>query len=147
VGLLINEGQGTDLVTEEKFKDFTVRYEYMLPEGGQNSGVYLRGRHEIQIAADSGSRPLRPGSNGGIYSIKAPSQFVSKPRGEWQKVEATIQGDKVTVILNGVKIHDQVEVTKATGGELDRDLDAPGPIMLQGDHGSVVFRNISIKTL
>ena len=148
-GMLVNEmpegGHGTDLVSEEKLKDFVVRYEYMIPKGA-NSGFYLRGRYEIQILDDHGSAPA-PGGNGGLYSVKAPSQNVSKPAGQWQQVEATLRGNRITVVLNGVKIHDNVEVTKPTGGQLDDNLDQPGPIMLQGDHGAVAFRNLRVKPL
>ena len=149
-GMLVNEiskdKHGTDLVSDEKFRDFTIRYEYMVPKGS-NSGLYLRGRHEIQILEDFGAAELRPGNNGGIYSIKAPPQNVSRKPGQWQEGEATIQGNRVTVFLNGVKIHDNVEVSKATGGHLDENLDQPGPIMLQGDHGAIAFRNIRIQEL
>ena len=61
--------------------------------------------------------------------------------------EATIIGDKITVVLNGVKIHDKVECRKGTGGQLDNNVDQPGPIFLQGDHGTVWFRNMRIKEL
>jgi hypothetical protein len=73
--------------------------------------------------------------------------MVSRMPGQWQSAQATIRGNKVSVILNGVKIHDEVEVPKATGGELDQNLNQPGPIMLQGDHGAVAFRNIRVKPL
>jgi len=149
-GMLVNEiakdQHGTDLVSNEKFRDFTVRCEFMVPKGS-NSGLYLRGRHEIQILEDFGVTDLKPGNNGGIYSIQAPPRNVSRRAGQWQEMEATIRGDRVSVTLNGVKIHDNVEVTKATGGELDRDLDQPGPILLQGDHGAIAFRNLRIKPL
>lgn len=137
---------GTDLVTEKKFKNFTVRYEYMVPDGS-NSGFYLRGRHEIQILGDYKSGKTSTGSNGAIYGFKAPDVFASKPGDEWQTVEATIIGNKITVILNGKKIHDNVECNRPTGGELDGKVNEPGPIMLQGDHGTVSFRNIRIKEL
>lgn len=150
IGNLVNTvpqgSHGTDLVTEEKFKDFVIRYEYMVPSNS-NSGLYLRGRYEIQITEDSGRKNTSPGGNGGIYNTAAPTEKVSRPAGQWQSVQATIRGNKVSVILNGVKIHDEVEVPKATGGELDQKLDEPGPIMLQGDHGAVAFRNIRIKPL
>ena len=55
--------------------------------------------------------------------------------------------DRVTVFLNGVKVHDRVEVKKATGSELDANVDQPGPILLQGDHGAVAFRHLRIKAL
>lgn len=137
---------GTDLVTEKKFWNFTVRYEYMTPENS-NSGFYLRGRHEIQILGDYKSGKATISGNGSIYNFKAPDQFVTKPSGEWQTVEATIIGNRITVIMNGVKIHDNVECTKATGSEIDNKVGEPGPIFLQGDHGTVSFRNIRIKEL
>jgi uncharacterized protein len=139
-------GHGSDLVSEEKFEDFVIRYEYMIPEKS-NSGLYLRGRYEIQIHDDYQSKEPKMGSNGAIYSVRPPSQFVSRPAGQWQQAEATIKGNRITVVLNGVKIQDNVEVTRATGGELDRNLDQPGPIMLQGDHGAIAFRNVRIKPL
>jgi len=137
---------GTDLISEKKFKNFIVKYEYMVPDGS-NSGFYLRGRYEIQILGDYKSGKTSKGSNGAIYAFKAPDVFASKPGNEWQTVEATLIGNKVTVILNGKKIHDNVEIPGPTGGELDRNVNEPGPIMLQGDHGVVAFRNIKIKEL
>jgi type 1 glutamine amidotransferase len=149
-GMLVNtvkEGKhGSDLVSEEKFKDFVIRYDYMVPSNS-NSGLYLRGRYEIQIAEDMARKKAAPGGNGGIYNTAAGTEFVSRPAGQWQTAQATIRGNKISVILNGVKIHDEVETSKATGGELDQKLDEPGPIMLQGDHGAVAFRNIRIKPL
>ena len=149
-GMLVNsikEGEhGTDLVSEESFWNFTVRFEYQVPKGS-NSGFYLRGRHEIQILEDARSRKRVNGGNGAIYSVKPVDTFVSRKAGEWQEAEVTIVGDRITVFLNGVKVHDQVEVKRATGGELDSNLDQPGPILLQGDHGAVAFRNLRIKPL
>ena len=149
-GMLVNtikQGEhGTDLVSTEKFKDFIIRYDYMVPSNS-NSGLYLRGRYEIQILEDSARKKAAPGSNGGIYNTAAGTEFVSRPAGQWQTAQAEIRGNNISVILNGVKIHDNVEVSKATGGELDQKLDEPGPIMLQGDHGAIAFRNIRIKVL
>ena len=137
---------GTDLVTEKKFWNFTVRYEYMTPENS-NSGFYLRGRHEIQILGDHKSGEATLTGNGSIYNFKAPDKFITKPSGEWQTAEATIIGNRITVIMNGVKIHDNVECNKATGSEIDNKVNEPGPLFLQGDHGTVSFRNIRIKEL
>ena len=137
---------GTDLVTDEKFWNFTVRYEYMVPDNS-NSGFYLRGRHELQIFGDYKKGVTAKGGNGAIYNFKAPDKFVSKPSNEWQTVEATIIGNTITVIQNGVKTHDQVECKVATGSEIDNKVDQPGPIFLQGDHGTVAFRNLRIKEL
>ena len=149
-GVLVNDApagkHGTDLVSEEKFGDFVLRYEYKIAKGA-NSGVYLRGRIEIQVLDDyERARPTK-GGNGAIYNTAPVAKFASKPADAWQTAEATIKGDKVTVILNGEKVHDNVTVDKATGGELDKNMDQPGPIMLQGDHGSISFRKIEIKEL
>jgi hypothetical protein len=143
----VNPGEhGTDLVTDKKFWNFTVKYQFMVPDNS-NSGFYLRGRHEIQILGDYKSGKTTLGGNGAIYNFKAPSEFASKPDGEWQTVEATMIGNKITVILNGKKVHENVECNKATGSEIDKNVNEPGPIFLQGDHGTVAFRNIEIKEL
>jgi len=143
----VNKGEhGTDLVTEQKFWNFTTRYEYRIPPGA-NSGFYLRGRHELQILDDFKRGMPTKNGNGSIYNFKAPDEFASKPAGEWNTVEATIIGNKISVTMNGKKIHDNVECDKATGSEIDNKINEPGPIFLQGDHGSVEFRKIEIKEL
>jgi hypothetical protein len=135
---------GTDLVTEKKFWNFTVKFEYLVPEGA-NSGFYLRGRHELQILGDAKSGKASKGGNGAIYNFKEPDKFASKEG--WQTCEATMIDNKITVTLNGVKIHDNVECNKATGSEIDNKVKEPGPIFLQGDHGTVSFRNLLIKEI
>jgi hypothetical protein len=137
---------GVDLVSDQKFWNFTVRYEYMVPDGS-NSGFYLRGRHEIQILGDFASGKPTITGNGAIYNHTAPSQFASKPGDQWQTVEATIIGNKITVTLNGVKIHDNVVCDRATGSELDKNVTEAGSFFLQGDHGAVSFRNLRVKEL
>ena len=144
---VVRQGEhGTDLVTDDKFWNFTVRYEYMVPDRS-NSGFYLRGRHELQILGDYEKGQTAKSGNGSIYNFKAPDKFVSKPSNEWQTVEATVLGNRITVLQNGVKIHDNVECKHATGSEIDKNVNQPGPIFLQGDHGTVFFRNIRIKEL
>ena len=145
-GMLVNAGGGTDLVSEEVFGDHIVRYEYLVPEGG-NSGFYLRGRYEIQVAGDYKSKKADIHGNGAVYGKILPSTFASLPAGQWQQVEATLIGDRVTVILNGVKIIDNARIEGVTGAALDDKVTEPGPILLQGDHGAVAFRNIRVKTL
>src|SRR2546423_5116726 len=122
--MLVNDASqqlGTDLVTVEKFKDFTIRYEYMIPKGA-NSGLYLRGRHEIQILDDYDKGQPSKSGNGAIYNQTPVSKFASRKAGEWQTVEATIKDNKITVILNGIKVHDRVESKAPTGGQLDGDV-------------------------
>jgi hypothetical protein len=149
-GILLNDlktgDHGVDLVTDAKFWNFTVRYEYSVPDGS-NSGFYLRGRHEIQILGDHKSGKPAKGGNGAIYQHTAPTSYAGKPGGEWQTVEATMIGDKVTVTLNGVKIHDNVTVERATGSELDTKVSEPGPFFIQGDHGRVSIRKVEVKEL
>ncbi len=143
----INKGDhGNDLVTDKKFQNFTVKYEFLVPDNS-NSGFYLRGRHEIQILGDFASGETSLGGNGALYNFKTADKFVSKPGDQWQTAEATMIGDKITVVLNGVKIHDNVECRKGTGSQLDDNVDQPGSIFLQGDHGTVWFRNMRIKEL
>jgi len=143
----IKKGEhGVDLLTEKKFRNFTVRFEYLVPDGS-NSGFYLRGRHEIQILGDYKSGKPSAGGNGGLYAFKAPDVFASLPGDQWQTCEATIIGNKITVVLNGKKIHDNVVCDKPTGGEVDNKVNEPGPILLQGDHGTVSFRHLRIKEL
>jgi hypothetical protein len=149
-GILINTSNkdlhGNDLITDDKFWNFTVKFEFMVPDKS-NSGFYLRGRHEIQILGDYARGTNSINGNGSIYNFKAPDKFVSKPGDQWQTAEASIIGNKISLTLNGVKVHDNVECTKATGSEIDNKIDQPGPIFLQGDHGNVSFRNIRIKEL
>jgi len=143
----IGKGEhGVDLVTDKKYWNFVVRYEFKVPDNS-NSGFYLRGRHELQVFGDYKSNKPSLTGNGAIYNFKAPTEFASKPGDEWQTAEATVIGDRITVVLNGKKIHDNVKCTKATGSEIDNKVDQPGPFFLQGDHGTVAFRNLRVKEL
>jgi hypothetical protein len=137
---------GVDLVTDAKFWNFVVRYEYQVPDGS-NSGFYLRGRHEIQILGDFKTGKPSLGGNGAIYQHTLPSAFASQPGGEWQTVEATMIENRITVILNGQKIHDNVVCDRATGSELDKNVGEPGSFFIQGDHGTVWFRKVEVKEL
>lgn len=148
-GVMINtfpEGQhGVDIITDRKFDDFEIYYEYRIPRGS-NSGVYLQGRYEIQVVDDHG-RPPSKGGNGALYSTAAPSKNVSKPAGEWQSVYARIADNKITIVLNGEKVIDSFEVTRPTGGELDNKVGEPGPVMIQGDHGPIEVRVMQVRPL
>ena len=137
---------GTDIFTEEKFKDFVLRYEYQVAPKS-NSGLYLRGRHELQILDDAQSGKAELGGNGAVYNVKAVSQFASRRAGQWQTAEARIVGNKISLVLNGVTVHQDVVCDRGTGSHLDDQVGEPGPILLQGDHGAVAFRNIRIKPL
>jgi len=143
-GAMTNALHGNDIATIETFKDFDLKIEYKTVKGG-NSGVYLRGRVEIQVLDSFGKNPPGNGDDGAIYGQFPPKVNASKPAGEWNVLEASYKGDKVTAKLNGQVIHDNQEIVKVTGGALPGGLNDAGPIMLQGDHGKVWYRNIMIR--
>jgi hypothetical protein len=139
-GVLTNARAGTNLVTRQTFNDFKLHLEFRYPPKG-NSGVYLRGRHEVQI---EDSDELEPVANrlGAIYGFLPPNEPAARKPGEWQTYDITLLGRHVTVVLNGKTLISNEEIPGITGGALDSDEGAPGPLMLQGDHGPVEFRNI-----
>jgi hypothetical protein len=141
-GELVNLPPSSDLITREKFSDFKLHLEVNVPPAG-NSGIYLRGRHEVQVQDDFGKPPYDRGM-GGIYGQVSPTTQPTLPPGEWQVFDITLVGRYVTVVLNGVTMIDQAEIPGITGGALDSDEGAPGPIMLQGDHSGIRYRNIRI---
>ncbi len=141
-GVLVNEEVGGNLVTKEKFDDFKLSIEFRYPEGS-NSGVYLRGRYEVQIE-DNFGRDVNDLMIGGIYGFIEPTVNAAKPAGEWQTYEITLVGRHVTVVHNGIEVISNRPIPGITGGSLDSREGEPGPIMLQGDHGPVDFRKIVI---
>jgi len=139
-GAMTNSKGCVDIITEQKFQDFKLAIEFKLAEQS-NSGVYLRGRHEAQILDDFGKPPEITGM-GSIYGFLIPKMNATKKAGEWQKYEFTLVGRQLTIVLNGQTLIDKEEMPGITGGALDSAEGTPGPIMLQGDHGKVWFRNI-----
>jgi hypothetical protein len=132
-----------NLRTKQTFEDFNLKLEVMVPEGG-NSGIYLRGIYEIQVAATYG-KPLNAHNMGGIYSRVAPAIAAEKPAGEWQTYDITLVDRHVTVVLNGKTIHDNVPLQGCTGGALTSDETKPGPIYLQGDHTRASYKNVVLR--
>jgi hypothetical protein len=145
-GVLMNQNkEANNIYTRQKFHDFKLEVEFNVdPES--NSGVYLRGRYEIQVL-DGYGRPLDVHSQGALYGFIVPTVNADKPAGEWQTYEITLIANRVTVILNGTKIIDNGEVPGITGGALDANETEAGPIMLQGDHGKVQFRKVRLTPL
>lgn len=143
-GILTTERRGSDLVTKRKFRDFKLHVEFnCAPQC--NSGVYLRGRYEVQIAdAAGGVSPDRRAA--AIYGYIAPSPAVNLTPGEWMSYDITLIGRTVTVVSNGVTVIDRQTIPGITGGALDSDEGAPGPIYLQGSEkaGATSFRSIVI---
>ncbi len=132
-----------NLRTEREFEDFNLTLEARVTKGG-NSGIYLRGIYEVQVA-DTFGKKLDPHNMGGIYSRITPSVAAEKPAGEWQSFDITLVDRHVTVILNGKKIIDNAPVLGCTGGALWSDEFRPGPIYLQGDHTGVDYRNMVLR--
>ncbi len=141
-GVLVNAAASTDLVTERKFTDFQLHAEFRYP-AGSNSGIYLRGRYEVQIEDDYGEEPDSH-RIGGVYGFLTPSVNAAKKADEWQTLDITLVGRTVTVLLNGERIIDRQVIPGVTGGALDSDEGSPGPILLQGDHGPIEFRRVTL---
>jgi hypothetical protein len=139
-GILRNVWPGGNLVTVDKYDDFQLHLEYRYPEEG-NSGVYLRGRYEVQIIDNTRADPAID-MMGAIYGFLPPSKIVTHGPGEWNAFDITLLGRIVTVEINGETVIYRREIPGITGGALDSDEGSPGPLMLQGEHGTVDFRNI-----
>lgn len=160
-GVLHNESGhgagGTDICSDEKFGDCLLHIEFKVPKGG-NSGVYLQGRYEVQVA-DSYEQGKSAGMCGAIYGKAIPKVNASKPAGEWQSYDIlfrqarlnekgeVVKKARISVLHNDKKIIDDVELDGVTGGALDNKEGTPGPLMLQGDHSSVDYRNILLRPL
>jgi hypothetical protein len=141
-GILQNANSGSNLVSVRKFDDFKLHLEFRVPKGA-NSGVYLRGRYELQVDDAAG---LEPSSHhlGGLYGFIAPSENAARAAGEWQSMDVTLVGRMLTYELNGTTVICNREIPGITGGALDSAEGEPGPLLLQGDHGPVDYRNIVI---
>jgi hypothetical protein len=132
-------------LSKQKFKDFRIQVEYKVAQGS-NSGIYLRGRYELQVLDDYG-KPTESHGHMAIYAWTPPLVNASKPAGEWQSLDAVLVGNRLTATLNGQKVHDNAEIQAITGGALDADELAPGPILLQGDHAKVWFRKVVVTPI
>jgi len=141
-GVLTNAKSGANLVTTAKYDDFKLHLEVNCPKGS-NSGIYLRGRYEVQVEDAVNPEP-KSTDLGGIYGFLVPNENASAGAGNWQTFDITLVGRRVTVVLNGKTIIGDQTIPGITGGALDSDEGAPGPIYLQGDHGAVAYRNLRI---
>lgn len=143
-GVLKSPKSGSNLLTREKFQDFKLHIEFRYP-AGSNSGVYLRGRYELQIIDCHGEEPSSV-LLGGIYGFLTPNENVARVPGEWQTFDITLIGRRITLEANGKTVICDAIIPGITGGALDSREAEPGPLLLQGDHGPVEFRNIIITT-
>lgn len=142
-GALITPGHGPELISDSKFQDFKLHVEFNCGENS-NSGIYLRGRYEVQVETDSIAEP--PSHHmGGVYGFLAPSPELPRKPGEWQTFDITLLGRMITVVQNGKTIIDNQEIPGITGGALDSHEELPGSIYLQGsEKGHVAYRSIVI---
>lgn len=144
-GELVNEKLGSNLKSTEKFDDFQVHFEVLMPKG-TNSGFYLRGRYELQLENDEEIHSPPNRRMGSIYGRIAPKPAPANRPGQWDVFDVTLVGRTVTVVQNGVVTIDHAEIEGITGGALDADEELPGPFLIQGDHaGGVRFRNITVR--
>ena len=143
-GDMLSPGQGPELVSDRKFEDFKLHLEF---KNGptSNSGVYLRGRYEVQIENESAGEPPSH-HTGGIYGFIAPQPELPRATDKWRTYDITLVGRRVTVVLDGTTVIDNQEIPGLTGGALDSHEGETGPIYLQGsEKGHVYFRNIVIR--
>lgn len=151
-GVLINEtpkrdfgayGDYGNLITEQSFIDFRLSLEYNVPKGG-NSGVYLRGMYEVQVVdRDSSMQGIQ--GPGAIFGRIRPSHNAGRPGGQWNRLEVTLVDRHVTVVLNGDRVIDNQPLLGCTGGGIGSDDTRPGPLLLQGDHTNVRYRNLKLR--
>jgi hypothetical protein len=149
-------GRGCDLYTEARWGDARVELELMVAKG-QSSGIYLMGEYEVQVLDSFGKERVGEGDMGGLYAVEPPRTNAAKPPGEWQKFVIHFQAPRfddrgqktknakfVKVELNGVVLHENVDVLGPTPGGLSGRESATGPILLQGSHGVVAFRRVNV---
>ncbi len=139
-GILTSPQSGSNIITDGKFEDFKLHIEFRYPSGS-NSGVYLRGRYEVQVEDNYGMEPSSTLFSG-VYGFLTPNAMACKKPGEWQSFDITLVGRLVTVVANGKPVIIEQNIPGITGGALDSREAEPGPIMLQGDHGPIEYRNI-----
>jgi len=153
-------GKGKDLYTTDfKHGDAVIEIELMVPKGS-NSGIYVMGEYEVQVLDSYGKKKLGGGDMGAIYGAQPPRVNACKKPGEWQKYEIHFRAPKfdsdgertskarfVKVILNGKTLHENVEMNGPTPGGVSGKEHATGPLMFQGNHGPVAYRNIKISPL
>lgn len=143
-GILKSPRPGSNLLSKEKFNDFKLHIEFRFP-ANSNSGVYLRGRYELQVIDSKGEEPSSV-LFAGIYGYLTPNEMAAKGPGEWQSYDITLIGRRVSVVANGKAVITDAIIPGITGGAIDSKEGEPGPILLQGDHGTIEYRNIVITT-
>lgn len=142
-GILTSPKSGANLISEQEFTDFKLHVEFRYKKGS-NSGVYLRGRYEVQI--EDSPKEAHPSSVlfSGVYGFLAPSEINALGPDQWQSYDITLTGRMITVVANGKTVISNQEIPGITGGALNSNEGTAGPIYIQGDHGPIEFRKIVI---
>jgi hypothetical protein len=142
-GILTSARSGANLISEQTFTDFKLHVEFRYQQGS-NSGVYLRGRYEVQI--EDNPKEMHPASGlfSGVYGFLVPSEIAALGPDQWQTYDITLIGRMVTVVANGKTVISNQEIPGITGGAIDSKEGEPGPIYIQGDHGPIEYRKIVI---
>ena len=144
-GELVNETKGANLRTIRKFEDFKLHIEFNCPDGG-NSGIFLRGRYEVQVEYEPIDANDEYHAIGAVYSMLKPAVALQRTPGKWETFDITLVGRRLTIVRNGVKTIDNQEIAGPTGGALDSMEGESGPFYIQGDHtGGMKYRNITIQ--
>jgi len=144
-GILTSKQSGSNIISDQTFTDFKIHVEFRYPKNG-NSGIYLRGRYEVQVADNKGDDPSDI-KFGGVYGFLTPNENAAKSAGEWQAYDITLIGRRVTVVANGITVISDQIIPGITGGALDSKEGLPGPFMLQGDHDPIEYRNIVVTPI
>jgi len=152
-------GKSLDFYSSKKHGDGIIQLEVMVPKGS-NSGIYLQGEYEIQVLDSYGRKKLGGGDMGAIYGARPPKLNACRKPGQWQTYEIHFKAPKFDdkgkktanariekVLLNGKLIQENIELRGPTPGGVDGREKAMGPLMFQGNHGPVAYRNIRIKPL
>jgi hypothetical protein len=143
-GELVNQAAGANIRTTRKFGDFKLHIEYNCPNEG-NSGVYLRGRYEVQVEYEKPGTDDRFHAMGSIYGFLAPVAELARTPGQWESYDVTLVGRTVTVVRDGRTTIDRQVIPGITGGAIDSQEGEPGPLYIQGDHtGGMKYRNVTI---
>jgi hypothetical protein len=144
-GVLKNAPPTTDIISDQSFWNFKLHMDFRIREHS-NSGIGLRGRYEIQILDDYG-KPAGTHGAAALYSRIAPTENASKPAGEWQSYDIRLVGRTLTIVHNGKKVLDKVEVEGLTAIANNPDEGEPGPFIVQGDHSYVEIKSFVVTPL
>jgi hypothetical protein len=141
-GALVSPSHGPEIINDRKFGDLKLHVEFKADDNS-NSGVYLRGRYEVQIETNS-AQESNVHHMGAIYGFYA-AEPENRTANVWHTYDITLVGRWITVVQDGKTIIDHKEIPGITGGALDSHEAEPGPIYLQGsEDGHVAFRKITI---